>query len=82
MPADDMRMSWHGLTVSQLCESLKDPARNGHRQLPDVIDHLDTGLVKWAWEPGSGRERPPLAYGDFVAKMRAWKEAGAPCGDR
>ena len=58
---------------------MKDPLRNGGKGLKDVIDHLETPLVFWAWSPGDGRTMPLLSHDDFVAKMREWVDKGAAC---
>jgi len=73
-------MAWEGLSVSQVCRTLKDPARNGARDVDALVAHL-TGdpLVQWAWAPGADRTPPPLGQGEFHAVVRAWAEAGAGC---
>src|SRR5689334_21290248 len=53
-------MAWEGKTAAEICEQIKDPARNGGRKIEDLIDHIgkDT-LVGWAWPPGFGRSAAP-----------------------
>lgn len=73
-------MSWQGLTTRQICEQVKDPARNGKRTLEKIHEHLalDT-LVGWAWNPGAGRAAAPgtqKAFGELIA---AWIATGAAC---
>src|SRR5262249_8686945 len=46
-----LSMGWQGLSRSELCRQLTDPARNGGRSGAAVIDHLKTALVLWAWHP-------------------------------
>lgn len=74
-------MKWEGLTKSQICEQIKDPARNGNRRtLHDVIEHMKVDpLVLWAWSPGGGRTTPPVSHAQFVHDLEAWVAAGAPC---
>lgn len=76
-----LSMGWEGLTATQLCEAIKDPARNGGRQSLDaVIEHMRVDpLVLWAWNPGAGRTTPPLAHEVFVEQLEAWAAAGGPC---
>ncbi len=73
-------MGWQGLSTGDICRQLKDPARNGNRNLQKIHDHmaLDT-LVGWAWHPGAGRKPAPgtqKAFGELIA---AWIETGAAC---
>jgi hypothetical protein len=72
-------MAWKGLTTSELCRTLKDPAKNGNRSLQDLISHMNTSLVRWAWNPGPGRTAPPLSQDEFVLRLREWIESGAAC---
>jgi hypothetical protein len=73
-------MSWQGLTTAEICQQIKDPARNGNRTLAKIHEHLalDT-LVGWAWSPGPGRQPAPgtqKAFGELIA---AWIATGAAC---
>ena len=79
-----LSMHWEGLSAGQICEELKDPARNGHRTGAQVIDHLRTPLVKWGWAAGKdihGRQRsaPPLAYDVFLKAAQTWLATGEAC---
>jgi hypothetical protein len=79
-----LSMAWEGLTHTELCAHLKDPALNGGRSGAAIIDHLRTPLVAWAWQPGSdaqGRARsiPPLAYADFLEAAQSWVAKGEAC---
>ncbi|CDG82169.1 hypothetical protein [Janthinobacterium agaricidamnosum] len=74
-------MAWEGLTKAKLCQSIKDPGKNGGRKTMDeVIEHMKTDpLVLWAWNPGAGRSTPVLPHDAFVQKLQAWAAAGGPC---
>jgi len=78
-----LRMTWEGLTPGQICASLFDPSRGGMK--PDqLVEHLNTALVRWAWSPGAdehGRARttPPIAHDAFVELTRRWLAGGAVC---
>jgi len=80
MPGASVPMSWQGLSVADLCEVLIDTRRNGGRTPAQVIDHLNTGLVRWAWNPGPGRSIPPISYELFITRMTEWQQNGAACG--
>ena len=74
-------MLWEGRTKEQICEQMKDPARNGGRHSgEDVIEHMKADpLVLWAWTPGADRTTPPLSHETFVEALEAWVSAGMPC---
>jgi hypothetical protein len=72
-------MAWAGLSDHDLAEQLKDPARNGHRTLDQMVEHiLSERLVLWAWQPGGNRAPPPINHEQFVQRFRDWIAAGAP----
>ena len=80
-----LRMAWEGLSVGELCRSLLDPARGGMKPA-DFIPHFQTGLVMWAWSPGTNphgqaRETPPIPYEQFMTLTREWVALGTPCPD-
>ncbi len=80
LPPSDMPMIWQGLSDGQICESIKDPARNNNRTLDQLVLHLtEDKLVAWGWDPGNGRKPVPIPHADFVTKVKAWQAAGAPC---
>ena len=76
-----LSMKWVGLTKEQICEQIKDPARNGGRRTGEaVIEHMKVDpLILWAWTPGAGRTTPPLSHEKFVDALEAWVHAGMPC---
>jgi hypothetical protein len=79
-----LSMGWEGLGAAEICRNLTDPSKNGGRSGAQVIDHLHTPLVRWAWSPGwtsqgIARQSPPLDHAAFIAAAQAWIAAGAPC---
>jgi hypothetical protein len=76
-----LSMLWEGRTKRQICEQIKDPARNGGRRTgEEVIEHMGVDpLVLWAWNPGAGRTTPPLSHEQFVEALKAWINAGMSC---
>jgi hypothetical protein len=73
-------MAWQGRSLGQICGQLKDPARNGGRDLPAILRHVsEDSLVGWAWSPGIGRSPAPGTQAAFGATMRAWVDSGAHC---
>ena len=84
-------MAWESapnvaMTGHQLCTMLKDPKRNGGRDLMGLLVHVQApdSLVTWAFDPGKDlygheRSKPPLTYDQFVDAFRGWVNAGGPC---
>jgi hypothetical protein len=77
-------MGWEGLSASELCRHLKDPQHNGGRTDAQIIDHLKSDLVRWAWSPGVDRHgiartRPSISYAEFVEAAESWVQTGATC---
>lgn len=75
-----LEMAWLGKTPRQLCEQLKDPERNGHKTLAEIVEHAaHDPLVAWGWSPGHGREPAPGSQARYGKLMGAWLETGAAC---
>lgn len=79
MPPPEMKMVFVGLSPRALCEQVKDPARNGGKDMPALRHHLDDPLVTWAWSPGFGRKPIPTPREALIAAWETWAAAGAPC---
>ena len=74
------RMAWEGLSLAEICEQIKDPERNGHRDLDDIVEHMaKDALVGWGWQPGADREPVPGTWEVFGELIEAWAETGAVC---
>lgn len=75
-----IEMAWVGRSPHQICEQLKDPARNGNKTLAQIVDHnAHDPLVGWGWSPGAGREPAPGTQQQFGALVAAWVATGAEC---
>jgi hypothetical protein len=73
-------MAWLDHTPGQICEQLKDPARNGGRSLAQIHDHIThDALVGWAWSPGSGRTSAPGTQAALGELFQNWMNTGAEC---
>jgi hypothetical protein len=76
-------MAWQGRSLAQICEQVKDPARNGGHTLDEIVDHVaKDDLVGWAWRPGADRTPAPGTQLVFGALVRAWAALGATCPTR
>ena len=79
LPSPGMPMIWEGLTDHQLCELFKDPKQNGTRNVDDIVQHMNTPLVLWGWNPGAGRTPIPIDQTQFLTAMKEWASKGAAC---
>jgi len=81
LPPPEHKMVFAGMGSRPLCEQLKDPKRNGGKDMAALMHHVaDDPLVRWGWAPGYGRKPVPIAHEQFVRAFKAWADAGAPCG--
>jgi hypothetical protein len=73
-------MAWEGRSLGQICEQIKDPARNGGHSLKEIVEHMaQDSLVGWGWAPGAGRQPAPGTQAELGALFTAWLETGAAC---
>ena len=79
MPPPETPMVFVGVAPHALCESIKDPAKNGGKDMAALRKHLDDPLVQWGWAPGFGRAPVTTPRADFLAAFERWAAAGAPC---
>jgi hypothetical protein len=79
LPWPTMPMIWEGLSDHQLCQLFKDPKRNGHRTVAQIVEHMHSPLVLWGWHPGEGRTPIPYSENHFIEKVRLWADNGAAC---
>jgi hypothetical protein len=75
-----LSMAWQGKSQSEICQQLRDPNRNGGRNLELLFDHVaHDDLVAWAWQPGEGRQSAPGSQRELGDLVRAWIDTGAAC---
>ena len=80
LPPPETRMAWIGLDDQKLCRAILSSRINGGMASDKIVQHLDSDpRVLWAWNPGPGRESPPMAHDEFVDLIRIWIEKGASC---
>jgi len=71
---------WFGKASADICQQLKDPNRNGDRDITQLAEHLGHDLIlHWAWNPGGNREAAPYSLQEHIDDLLAWGAAGAPC---
>jgi len=75
-----IEMAWEGKSIREICTQLKDPARNGGRDLTLLHEHLaKDDLVAWGWNPGLGRAPVPGTQERLGELIKAWIDTGAHC---
>jgi hypothetical protein len=81
MPKPDAKLVFVGIEARALCEQIKDPARNGGKDMAALRRHLESPLVTWGWSPGFGRPSVSIPKPTFIAAWETWAAADAPCPD-
>jgi len=80
LPPPEMRMVFIGLSPRALCETIKNRAATGGKDLTAMYTHVrDDKLVGWGWAPGGTRTVPPATRAETAAAFKTWMDAGAPC---
>ena len=75
-----IEMAWEGKSMGEICRQIKDPQRNGGRDLALLHEHLaHDDLVGWAWKPGPGRDPAPGTQERLGELVQAWIDTGAAC---
>jgi hypothetical protein len=75
-----IEMAWVGKSLGEICEQIKDPARNGGKSMEELVHHMaEDSLVGWGWHPGTGRQPAPGTQKEFGELIKAWVETGAAC---
>jgi cytochrome c5 len=77
LPPADMKMIFQGKTPRQLAKQLIDPKQNGNKNMQQLIEHADDGLVLAGWNPGEGRTLPPMSHAAFKKAWITWLTTGA-----
>lgn len=75
-----VEMAWQGKSLAAICTQIKDKARNGGRDMPELIHHMaEDELVGWGWHPGGNRTPAPGTQKQFGELFKAWADSGAYC---
>lgn len=75
-----LSMAWQQRSLAQICNQIKDPARNGGRTLAQIQEHMEhDSLVGWAWHPGGRRMPAAGTQAQFGRLIDAWVATGASC---
>ena len=77
-----VEMAWVGKSPAEICAQIKDPERNGGKDLAALHEHMaEDGLVGWGWEPGEGRTPAPGTQEILGELTQSWIDTGAMCPD-
>jgi len=80
LPPPETKMVFEGMGARALCEQLKDPHRNGGKDMAALVKHVSSDpLVLWGWSPGYARKPVPVAHAEFASAFKSWADRGAPC---
>ena len=80
LPPTQRKMVFIGLAKPEFCATIKDPKRNGGKDLAVLLEHVSHDkLVLWGWDPGVGRAPVAVPHDAFVASFKTWIAGGAPC---
>ena len=80
LPPPESRLAWVGLDDRKLCAAILSTKTNGKMPRDKIVEHVSTdSLVLWGFDPGPGREAPPMGHREFVELIRVWIEKGASC---
>ena len=64
--------NFHNHPLLRLVQKSK---QNGGKTLDQLLHHVaEDALVLGAWNPGEGRERPPMSHPEIVRHTREWIE--------
>jgi hypothetical protein len=75
-----IEMAWQGRSLTEICQQIKDPKRNGNKTLEMLHEHMaHDELVGWGWNPGTGRDPAPGDQKIFGELVKAWIDTGAEC---
>lgn len=77
LPPANMKMVFQGKTPYQLAKQLVNPKQNGNKNMQQLIEHADDGLVLSGWNPGEGRTLPPISHAAFKKAWITWIKTGA-----
>ena len=83
LPPPEQKMVFINLAKADLCAVVKDPQKNGGKDLAALLEHVSHDkLVLWGWAPGAGRAPVPIPHDVFVASFKTWIDGGAPCPEK
>jgi hypothetical protein len=75
-----IEMAWEGKPIGDICRQLKDPSRNGGRDLALPQEHVaKDNLIAWGWSPGTGRDPAPGTQEGAGQLVQAGIDTGAQC---
>ncbi len=75
-----VEFQWRGKSSDEMCNQLRDPDRNGNRDIAALVDHIaHDAFVLWGFNPDGGREPAPFSQAEHLRDYRLWGAVGQPC---
>ena len=79
-----VEFAWFGKQSGEICEQMRDPARNGGRDGAGLVEHIIhdaeiKAFITWGFNPGGDREPAPGSMQEHLDDMVLWTAAGMPC---
>jgi cytochrome c5 len=83
LPKPEMPLVFVGMSSRELCEQMKDPARNGGKTPEQIAEHMSGDpLAMWGWDPGPGRAPVSTPHEELVRAVEAWVKGGCGCPEK
>lgn len=80
LPSPEDRRPWAGMDDQKMCRGILAVMAKDGLNRETIVDYVGTDpRVLWSWDPGPGREKPPMDRLEFAALIRTWIEKGASC---
>jgi hypothetical protein len=71
-------MGWFGQSDAEIGRRLMAKKANKGRSPQDLVKHMSSdSLVLWAWNPGKGRQKPPVELDEWRKVLQEWLVNGA-----
>lgn len=77
LPPATMKMVFQGKSAHELAKQLIDKKQNGNKNIKQLLEHADDGLVLSGWKPAERHSMPPISHSEFKKAWFAWIENGA-----
>lgn len=77
LPPANMKMVFQGKSAHELAKQLVNLKQNGNKNIKQLLEHADDGLVLSGWKPAQGHSMPPMSHSEFKKAWITWIKTGA-----
>ena len=70
-------MVFQGKSAHELAKQLVNLKQNGNKNIKQLLEHADDGLVLSGWKPAQGHSMPPMSHSEFKKAWITWIKTGA-----